>query len=356
LRPMPDLKYDALLRSLKKGDIRPTYYFHGDQELLKDDALHDLLDAALDLPTRDFNLDRRRAADTSAEDFESLTMTPPMMAAKRAVVLTEVESLQQRRPRAQALRTALIAYLGRPSPETLLVLVQSSGEKPDPAIAKLATAVAFDALLPERVGRWIRHRAGKESLEVTDDAIEHLLATVGDDLAQLAAEIAKLKAAVGDRPATMEDVVDLVGIRHGETIYDFVDAVTGRRFTDAVGMIPFLLDSPGVSGVKLVTALGVALTGVSLARAYLDGRMGLERVSRAITDDIVDAKPGNLRRYGVEAARWAADAEAWSAEELAAALERLLNADRRLKNPSLGGEQEVVTDAILAMAGAGAPA
>lgn len=353
---MPDLDFDALLRALKKGDMRPAYYFHGDEELLKDDALHDLLDAALDPSTRDFNLDRRRAADTSAEDFESLTMTPPMMAERRVVVLSEVESLQQRRPKVQALRAALVAYLGRPSPETLLVLVQSPDEKPDPAIAKLATAVAFNALRPERVGRWIRHRAGKEDLALEDEAIEHLLATVGDDLAQLAAELAKLKAAVGERPATMDDVVDLVGVRHGETVFDLVDAVTGRRFTDAVAMIPFLQGSPGITGVKLVTAIGVALVGMALARALLDERKGADEVSRSIQSAIKAAWLKNLRPWPDEAARWIRDAAAWSAEEIDAALERLLAADRRLKNPSLGGDQEIVTDAVLAMAGAGTPA
>jgi len=353
---MPALDFDGLLRSLKKGDIRPAYYFHGDEDLLKDDALQDLLATAIDPSTRDFNLDRRRAADTSAEEFESLTMTPPMLAARRGVVLSELETLQQRRPKAQALRAALIAYLGRPSPETLLVLVQSPGEKPDPSIEKLATSVAFKPFTPERVGRWIRHRGTKEGLTLDDDAAAHLQKVVGHDLAQLAAELAKLRSAVGDRPVTLKDVEDLVGVRHGKTVYDFVDAVTGRRFADAVGMVPFLLDGPGVTGVKLVTALAVAMSGVALARACLDAGAAPGTVSRQVEDALNVARPGNLRPWKGEATRWSADAAGWQAEELDAALSRLLGADRRLKATALGGESEIVTDALLAMAGAGAAA
>lgn len=353
---MPALDFDALLRSLKKGDIRPAYYFHGDEDLLKDDALRDLLTAGLDPATRDFNLDRRRAADTSVEEFEALTQTPPMLAARRAVVLTEIEALQQRRPKAQELRAAVVAYLARPAPETLLVLVQSAGEKPDTGLARLAASVVFDPLSPERVGRWIRHRAGAEGLTLDDGAIAHLQAAVGDDLAELASELAKLGAAVGGRTATMKDVAELVGVRHGETVYDFADAVTGRRFRDAAGMIPFLLNSPGVSGVKLVTALGVSLVGVALARAQLDGGAAPSAVRARLMTALEGARPANLRRWTDEAARWSQDASHWSAEELEAALGGLLRADRRLKAASLGGEAEVVTDAVLAMAGAGAAA
>ncbi|MDP3772961.1 MAG: DNA polymerase III subunit delta [Gemmatimonadales bacterium] len=348
---MPALDFDALLRSLKKGEIRPAYYFHGAEDLLKDDALRGLLATGLDPSTLDFNLDRRRASDTSAEDFHALAQTPPMLAARRAVVLTEVESLQQRRPKAQALHAALTTYLRRPSPETLLILVQSSGEKnkPDPAFAKLATSVAFDPLKPERVGRWIRHRAGAEGLMLDDHAAEHLQAAVGDDLAQLAAELAKLKAAVGDRTATMDDVADLVGVRHGETAHDLVDAVTRRRFADAARMIPFLLNGPGVTGVRLVTALGVALNGVALARACLDAGAAPGAARQRLESAIEAARPANLRGYDNEASRWAEDAAGWRADDLQAALTALLGADRRLKATSLGGEAEVVTDAVLAM-------
>src|SRR5258707_3369068 len=141
---MPALDYDAFRRSVKKGEILPAYYFHEDEALLKDDAIGQVLEAAVDPSSRDFNLDRRRAADLSADDFWSLALTPPMLAERRAIVITEVESIQQRRQKSQALRAALIKYLGSPSPQAVLVLVQSSEEKNDPDVARATTTVAFD--------------------------------------------------------------------------------------------------------------------------------------------------------------------------------------------------------------------
>ncbi len=349
---MPPLDFDAFRRALKRGEIAPSYYLHGPEELLKDDALRDLLAVAVEAGTRDFNLDRRRAADLTVDDFSTLVLTPPMMAERRAVVLTDVEVLQQRRPRAQAVRAALLGYLAQPSPETVLVLVQAGDDKADAELVRVATAVAFIPLRPEKLAKWIRHRAEREGVALDDDGARLLHAAVGDDLAQLAAELAKLRGAVGDRAATAGDVADLVGVRRGETVPDFVDAVTARRFHDAVGMLRHLLEGPGSSGVRLVSSLGTSLVGVALARAMLDRGATPVAAARDLSTTLQSARPMNLRRWPDEADRWVRDAAAWTADDLDAALALLLKADRRLKGTSLGGDVGIVSDAVLAIAGA----
>ena len=345
---MPSLDFDALRKSVKKGEILPAYYFHGDEDLLKDDTLRDLIGAALDPATRDFNLDRRTVGDLAPDDFATLVQTPPMMAPRRGVVLAGAEQLQQRRPRSQALRAAILDYLSHPASDTLLVLVQGAGEKPDSDIARLAASVEFRSLTPDKLERWIRHRAQQEGLELDEDGSRHLHAAVGDDLPQLAAEIAKLRSAVAGRPATANDVADLVGVRRGETVNDFVDAVTSRRIPDALGMVRHLLDGPGVSGVRLLTSLGIALTGTALARALLD-QAGNKPIVGDIKQALFSSRPWGLRGYEEEAARWARDARQWTVAELDRAMAALLRADKRLKNTSVAGETEIIVDALLTM-------
>ena len=347
---MPALDYDAFRRSVMKGEILPAYYLHGEEELLKDDGLRDLIAAAVDPATRDFNYDRRRAADLTADEFVTLALTPPMMAARRAVVITEAEALQQRRQRAQDLRAALASYLEKPSRETVLVLVQSAGEKPDPGLERLTASVAIRPLSPEKLEKWIRHRAKLEGFDIEDEGARHLKDAVGDDLPQLAAEIAKLGGAVQGRAVTAEDVADLVGVRRGETIHDFVDAVTARRFQHAAGMVQGLLEAPGNSGVRLVIALGISLHGVALARALLDRGEGARTVENALLSALNEARPFGLRGWKAEAERWLADARGWTATGIERALGELLRADRRLKNTSLGGEREILSEALLSMA------
>lgn len=354
---MPHLAADDLRRALRKGELRPAYYFHGEEDLLKDEVLRELLEAALDPSTRDFNLDRRRAGDLTADEFATLALTPPMLASRRVVVISEVEVMQQRRTRMQALRTAVLGYLRQPVPETVLVLVQSAPRdekegRADAEVAGLAATVSFAPLPPERLRRWILHHASREGVQIDSEGAELLRAAVGDDLAQIAAEIAKLRAAVGERVASADDVADLVGVRRGETVHDFVDAVTGRRFAPAVEMVPHLLSAPGTSGVRLVSSLATALTGLALARAHLDDGTARRSVAGQLVSAMRVARPVGLRKWEQEAERWAGDAARWTAGELDRALAELLRADRRLKAAAIGGEGEIVADAILAMAGA----
>src|SRR3972149_2826763 len=81
---MAPLTLDALLRGLKKGAPDPVYLLHGDEDVLKDEAVRALLDAAVDHAARDFNFDSRFAADLDAEAFHALVNTPPMLAERRA--------------------------------------------------------------------------------------------------------------------------------------------------------------------------------------------------------------------------------------------------------------------------------
>jgi len=343
--------FDVLYRALKKGALDPVYYLHGDEDLLKNEAVRDLVAAGVDAATRDFNLDRRRAPELAADDFHALVHTPPMMAARRGVIVSEVEYLLQKKPKAQALRAAVLAYAARPFSETLLVLVQSAGEKADPALARAARTLAMEPLAPDRVAGWIHREAEKTGVSLDDEAVAHLQATIGGDLPVLASELAKLGAAVGTRTATAGDVADLVGVRHGETLHDFVDAVTGRRAVPAAEMVPRLLDAPGSSAVRLVAALSTALVGTALARALLDEGQRTGAVEARVFGEIRENRLFGLRNWQAEAAQWAHDAELWTEAELEAALEELLRADRRLKHTTVAGGAEILQEALFAMAG-----
>src|SRR5882672_356329 len=154
---MAALTLDALLRSLKKGAPlpEPVYLLHGDEDVLKDEAIRALVDATVG-SSRDFNLDVRFAPDLTPESFHALVNTPPMLAERRAVVIRGVEQLGKRKTK---LRDEVVKYLASPNPTTLLVLVVAAGEDSDADLVRASTSVAVDALAAERVPRWLQHRA-----------------------------------------------------------------------------------------------------------------------------------------------------------------------------------------------------
>jgi DNA polymerase-3 subunit delta len=347
---MGALTFDALLKSLKQGVPDPVYYLHGDEDVLKDEAIRALVARAVESGggPRDFNVDQRSATELDPASFHTLVNTPPMLAAARAVVIRGLEQLRK----TAKLRQELVRYLASPNPTTVLVLVQGAGEPPDAELARRATAVATEPLPPARVARWLGHRAAQLGVTLAPDVLELLLAAVGTDLGALARELEKLAAVVagrgGKEAATRDDVAALVGVRRGETVQDLVDAALERRAARAARLVEPVLEQAGMSGVRILTALATALLGTALARAELDRGAPRGRLESLILSHLRASRPYGLGSWEHTAARWARWAGLWSAGELGRAVRSALAADRALKSSTVTGERGVLEQLVLA--------
>src|SRR5438552_2162933 len=343
---MGALTLDALFRSLKRGAPDPVYYLHGDEDVLKDEAIAAVLDRAVEPGACDFNVDRRSAADLDAAAFHTLVNTPPLLARTRAVIVRGVEQVKKN----SAIYQALLRYVSAPNPTTVLVLVQGAGEKPDAGLARDATAVAVEALPPERVARWTARRAGQLGLTLEPAAATLLQETVGHDLAFLARELEKLAAATAGRAATREDVAALVGVRRGATLPDLVDAALRHDAPAAAQLVEPVLEQASMSGVRIVSALGTALVGTALARAELDRGRSPPQAEDAVFRHLRAARPFGLGSYKEAAARWVHWADAWRGGELARALRAALAADRALKGTTVTDDRGIVLQLVLELA------
>ena len=349
---MPALTLDALLRNLKKKGAAPdpVYLLHGDEEVLKDEAIRALLDASVGT-NRDFNLDVRYAADLTPESFNALVNTPPMLAESRAVVVRGMEHVGKRKSK---LRDELVRYLKNPNPTTVLVLVVAAGEELDAEIARECTAVNLEPLSADRVPRWLQHHASTLGVTLAPEAAELLISAVGGDLSTLARELEKLASLAGGggggRPITAEDVTSLVGVRRGETIYDLIDAAMERNAARAAQLVAPVLEQAGVSGVKILSLLGTHLVGTAVARAERDCGANPARLPDAVFRQLLAARPYGLRGYKEEAANWSRWSALWPATELRAALRAALAADVALKTATISDDRGIVMQLVLGFA------
>lgn len=340
--------FDALLLSLKKKGAAPerVYLLHGDEEVLKDEAIRALLDAAVG-SNRDFNLDVRYAADLTPESLHALVNTPPMLAERRAVVVRGVEQLGKRKTK---LRDELLRYLADPNPTTVLVLVVAAGEELDAELARACSSVLLEPLASDRVPRWLQHHASTLGVTLAPDAVELLLSAVGGDLSTLARELEKLAslAAGTGRPVSADDVTSMVGVRRGETIYDLVHAALERRAARAAQLVEPILEQAGMSGVKILSLLGTHLVGTAVARAERD--RGTARLEDAVFRQLQTARPYGLRNWREEAAHWAQWSLQWNAGDLDRALRAALAADNALKTATVSDDRGIVTQLVLGFA------
>src|SRR3981081_3977716 len=143
----------TLRDALQRRSFDGAYYISGDDDYQKDDAVRQLIEAALEPGSRDFSLDIRRAADLDAETLGVLLSTPPMMAERRVVVVRDAGALRK------DARKVLDDYLQRPAPDLLLILTLAAGSKADSGLSASATQLHLDPLNGERIPKWIAPHA-----------------------------------------------------------------------------------------------------------------------------------------------------------------------------------------------------
>src|SRR3954462_15192423 len=143
----------ALRTALQTRIFDPVYYLHGAEDYLKDEMLKQLLEAAVEPATREFNLETLRGAEITGEELGSLLGTPPMMAERRVVVVRDVGALRK------DARRALDMDLEKPAREGGLVLIAAAGTKDDRLLIDRATTIEFDTLSGARVPKWISYYA-----------------------------------------------------------------------------------------------------------------------------------------------------------------------------------------------------
>ncbi len=232
---------DTLQADLRSGRLAPVYLFYGEESLLLEEAVRQVIDAAVPEDARAFNLEFLSGADTDIRDILARSSAFPMTAPRRAVVVRDVDRFGDK-----AL-DLLVHYLEHPSPTTVLLL---TGTKPDlrrkafAMLKKGGQAYSFEELrehqLPDWIDRRVRNRGG-----TIDGATARLLATyVGSSLRDIDNELDKLFLYIGGRTAiTEDDVAAVVGISREHNVFELQNAIGRRDAPRAVEILERMLEA-----------------------------------------------------------------------------------------------------------------
>jgi DNA polymerase-3 subunit delta len=336
----------ALRTAVKEGSYAPAYYLFGDDDYLKDEELRRVTDAAVDPATRDFNFETLRGADVDAETLGSLLSTPPMMADRRVMIIRDVPALKK------DARAALDKYLKRPAPDLLLLLVAPAGSKADSKLN--AVPVEFAPLSGSRIPKWIAYYVEHDlKTSITEGAITLLQEAAGTDLAQLKVELDKVASYSGGAPINEAAVSAVVGVRPGETMGDFLDAVARRDAKSALAMLPTVMQQPKASAVTTVMALTAQTLCMGWAAAARERGAGAAKLSGDLFNLLKTS--GSVytgRSWGEFVATCARESERWSARAIDDALEALLATDAALKESKLSSEDQLLANLVLMLCGA----
>jgi DNA polymerase-3 subunit delta len=329
----------SLREALNSRKFAPAYYFFGEDEYQKDEALRRLVDAAVDPATRDFNFDQRRGSELDAAGVSSLTGLPPMMAERRVVVIRDVTGLKK------DARAALERYLNSPSNETLIIMTAPAEAKDDKGLSSRSEAIEFKQLNDGQIEKWIQSRASDLGASISPAAVALLQEAVGSDTAQIAVELQKLVAYCGAKVIDEAAVSAIVGVRPEETLSRLLDAVADRDVSLTLALVSPVLMHAKTSAVYIVMALTTQMLALSAAQSKGVAKARLAGEYWAL----LKSGGSNLvgRPWGEAVSAWTKYSDKWSGADLDHALAALLHADLALKGSKVSSEEQVLATALL---------
>ena len=335
----------TLRDALKRGSFDAAYYVCGEDDFQKEDAVKQLVEAAIEPAMRDFNMEVLRAQEADPRSLDASLSALPMLADRRIVVIKDASALKK------DARKVLDKYLASPASDVLVILQESSGGKTDKDFAKNATLLEFEHLTAERIPRWITHYASTHfNAKVSAEAADLLQTAVGTDLNQLVSELDKLASFTNGREIEEQDVSAVVGVRRGETMADFLDEVAMRNVSKALELVPLILSQPKTSAVQMVMALTAQTIALAWGKARLREGLSQSRLQGEYFGLLKQS--GSVftgRPWGSAASAWSSAVDRWSTSSLDHVLDALLDADAALKETRLSSEEQIVSTLVLAM-------
>jgi DNA polymerase-3 subunit delta len=332
----------ALRSAIADHRFDPVYYVHGNDDFRKDAAVAELIAAAVDPSTREFNLDVLRGGSVDAARLSLALDGTPMLADRRVVVVRDVGALKK------PAHAVLERYVENPSPQVVLVLVAPADAPTDAAMTDRAVSIAFPLLDDDDVPAWLTQRARKLGLELTPDAAALLASVVGADLGHGAGELAKLAAYSASALIGADAVEAIAGVRRETSPGALLDAVAERDAARALALVGPVLSQPKASAVTIVMALATQTLAMSWGRAARDAGMGASRLESEFYALLRNGLyPG--RAWGDAVKCWARNLSRWSAPDLTCGLGHLLAADVALKDSRVSTEDEVLSSLVLTL-------
>lgn len=316
---------EDLRNQLKRREFAPVYLLFGRETYLRDLAAKTIADLVLaDSSLREFNEIEHSLKDSKIEYALSDAEQLPMMAARRIVKITDVVvSANSNKDNLKEEDEAVLnRYLSRPAETSVLIFIAEEFDKRR-KIAKLlldnSMAVEFEALKDFDLRKWSLDKARELNVEIEENAINHLIGLVGNDVRKITFEIEKLAvAALPDKLITFELIESLVPNSREISNFDLTDQLLANNKSKALLILKKILDD----GAEPLMLLG--LIANNFHRLFLAKELMNQGVERREVARIMKLPPFKQEDFLATARR--ADAR-----KLSRIMQRIASADLAVK-------------------------
>ncbi|MBR2322053.1 MAG: DNA polymerase III subunit delta [Clostridia bacterium] len=218
------MKFRDLKKSLAEN-LQAVYLIEGEDAFLRENALRLIKERGLQEP--DLNLTNLSGQEIKQdpESFLTAVQSYPFMSDKRYVVVRDYT------PSATELKGKVIKRVFQEPIDTAVIVIVNS-EKCE-ALKKLDFVTVVDCNKADEplITSFIRNKAIKSGVVVSDGAIKSLLEYCSMDLTRINSEVEKLLSFVGDNAEISKEHVELLVNKDTDfEVYEFTEAVATKNF------------------------------------------------------------------------------------------------------------------------------
>ena len=232
----------AFAMAFDPEQVAPVYVAYGEERFLVNEVLRTVQAAALEGADPAVCLTEFDAKDLDVRLLLDELRTLPFLGPRRFVVLRDADPVLGDEKR----RELLAKYIEKPSRTSCLFMTADSWDgrtKLARAAQKAGVVVHCRKLYRNRIAPWLTERARtRHGKALRGPAANALAESIGEDLGLLDQALEKVVAYVGDRPAIdAEDVAKVVVPDRTRSIFELCDAVSTNDVRTALAVVHRLL-------------------------------------------------------------------------------------------------------------------
>ncbi|NBL65825.1 DNA polymerase III subunit delta [Flavobacterium sp. NST-5] len=281
-----------IIDNIKAGNLKPIYFFMGEEPYFIDKLTEYLEDNLLSEDEKGFNQTVLYGRDVSIDDIVSTSKRYPMMAEKQVVIVKEAQNLSKTIDN-------ILAYAENPTPSTVLVMAYKyktldKRKKTLKAIDKNGLVYESQKLKDYQVGDWLKRVLQGKKIGIEPKAAAMLVDFLGNDLSKIANEIDKLAIILKPGEIVTPQVIEEnIGFSKDFNVFELRKAIAEKKEKKAFQIIKYFAENPKDHPIVLTTGQVFAFF-VTLLKYH-----GLKDKNPRIAAPVLGVNPFFMSEYEV---------------------------------------------------------
>jgi DNA polymerase-3 subunit delta len=261
----------------EKGNLRPIYYFFGDDYYLLQSALSTIETASAPLISSDFDRETFYGDDKTLSDVLDFASAFPFGSQKKLLIFKQFEKVRDKK--------LLKEYADSPVDFTVLVIIHNGSisnldSEPYKTLGEHNFIFEAKELRGKTLNKWLINHIEKKGKKISEETAQILVDISGESRNMLESQLEKIITFMNyEKEITLDHVQNLSSSLKQHTIFHLQNAL-GRKEKDKAIQIAFNLLDNGAEPVFIVAMLTRYFTGISKVNELNKMNLPLQQAAR----------------------------------------------------------------------------